>query len=132
MTFLAWFGGIGYLLTQIYAFWFLLTLGFALIGGTVGASLVFWFLAKVLLAHDHTMDPADYRMVGTLGTVSSAIRPGGTGEIVYSQDGARKYCSARSDDGTPVPKGTEVVVTRYDKGIAYVSRWESMLEKDEQ
>jgi hypothetical protein len=53
MTFLAWFGGIGYLLSHVYRFWFLLTLGLALLAGFAGASLVFWFLAKVLMAHDH-------------------------------------------------------------------------------
>ena len=130
MTFLAWFGGIGYLLTRFTGFWFLLILGLALAAGFAGASMVFWFLAKVLLAHDHTMNPADFRMVGTLGTVRCAIRPGGTGEIEYSQGGARRFCSARSDDGALVPKGTEVVVTRYEKGVAYICPWEQMLEKD--
>jgi hypothetical protein len=35
-------------------------------------------------------------------------------------------CGARSDDGSAVAKGTEVVVTRYDKGIAYVRLWSEM------
>jgi len=130
MTFLAWFGGIGYLLSRVYGFWFLLTLGIALLAGFTGASVVFWFLAKVLMAHDHTMDPADYRITGVLATVSSAIRQGGTGEICYSQRGTRKYSGARSEDGGPIPKGEEVVVTKYEKGIAYVCRWESMLDED--
>ncbi|MHC1728339.1 MAG: NfeD family protein [Syntrophobacteraceae bacterium] len=131
MTFFAWFGGIGYLLTHVYGFWFLHTLGIALAGGVVGASLVFLFLAKVLMAHDHTMNPADYRIEGTPGTVSSAIRPGGTGEIVFSLGGARKFCSARSDDGTAIDKGTEIIIVRYDKGIAYVYPWERMIESRE-
>jgi len=130
MTFLAWFGGIGYLLSRVYGFWFLLTLGIALVAGFTGASVVFWFLAKVLMAHDHTMDPADYRIIGVLATVSSAIREGGTGEIVYSQGGTRRYSGARSEDRGPIPKGEEVVVTKYEKGIAYVCRWERMLNED--
>jgi hypothetical protein len=130
MTFLAWFGGIGYLLSRVYGFWFLLTLGIALLAGVTGASLVFWFLAKVLIAHDHTMDPADYRITGTLARVSSAIGEGRTGEIVYSQGGTRRYSGARSEDGGSIPKGEEVVVTKYEKGIAYVCRWESMLDDD--
>ena len=81
MTFLAWFGGIGFILTHVYAFWFVLTLSIALVAGFAGASLVFWFMAKVLMAHDSTMDPSEYRIVGTLATVKCAIRPGGTGEI---------------------------------------------------
>ncbi len=131
MTFLAWFGGIGFLLTQVYPLWFLLTLGIATAAGVIGASLVFLFLARILLAHDHTMNPADYKIVGILGTVSSAIQTGGTGEIVYSQGGSRRYCGARSDNGEPIAKGAEVVVTRFEKGVAYVCQWERMLEKNE-
>src|ERR1035438_5534990 len=53
-------------------------------------------------------------------------RLGGTGEIVFSQEGVRRVSGARSDDGTAISKGTEVVVQRYEKGIAYVRRWEDM------
>jgi hypothetical protein len=36
----------------------------------------------------------------------------------------RKTCAARSEDGSPFAKGEEVLVTKYDRGIAYVQRWE--------
>ena len=130
MTFLAWFGGVGFLLTHIFTFWFLVTLVLAVAAGLAGAYALFWFLAKVLLAHDYTMNPPEYKMVGMIATVSSAIRPGGTGEIKWrTQAGARAYSSARSDDGTSISGGAEVVVTRYEKGIAYVCRWETFAEK---
>ena len=125
-AFLAWFGGTGFLLTQYYRSWFLLVLGSATLAGWAGAAIVFWFLVKFLLAHDHTMDPADYELVGVLGTVSSAIRQGRTGEITYSQGGTRKTVGARSENGTAISKGAEVVVTRYDKGLAYVRRWKDV------
>ena len=51
---------------------------------------------------------------------------GGTGEMICSQEGARRSAAARSDDGTAIPKDAEVVVTRYDKGIAYVRRWDEL------
>lgn len=54
------------------------------------------------------------------------IRVGGTGEIIFSQAGTRKTCGARSEDGAAVEKGSEVIVTRYEKGIAYVRLWEEM------
>ena len=75
------------------------------------------------------MDPADYEMVGVLGRVASSIREGGTGEIIYSQAGTRRVCGARADSGQAIAKGDEVVVTRYEKGIAYVRRWEEMAEE---
>jgi hypothetical protein len=58
-----------------------------------------------------------------LGRVSSPIREKGTGEIVYTQMGTRRVCGARSEDDSAVSRGMEVVVTRYEKGIAYVRLW---------
>jgi hypothetical protein len=72
------------------------------------------------------MDPADYEMAGVLGRVSSSIREGGTGEIIYTQMGTRRVCAARCDEGGALAKGTEVMVTRYEKGIAYVRLWSEM------
>ena len=72
------------------------------------------------------MDPADFEMVGVLGRLCVPIREGGTGELIYSQMGTRRVCGARSDDGGAMAKGTEVVVTRYEKGIAYVRLWSEM------
>jgi hypothetical protein len=72
------------------------------------------------------LDPADFEMVGVLGKLSVPIREGGTGELMYSQMGTRRVCGARSDDGAALLKGAEVVVTRYEKGIAYVRLWEEL------
>ncbi|HUO28876.1 MAG TPA: hypothetical protein VMU80_06655 [Bryobacteraceae bacterium] len=124
-AFLAWFGGTGYLLERYYSVWFLMALGVAILSGMGGASLVFWFLAK-LASGEEELDPADYDMIGVLGKLSIPIREGGTGEIVFAQAGVRHASGARSEDGIAIPKGTEVVVQRYEKGIAYVRRWEDM------
>jgi membrane protein implicated in regulation of membrane protease activity len=123
--FLAWFGGTGYLLTRYSTVWFLLGLGVALFSGIGGAAIIFAFL-KALMASEHPMDPADYEMVGVLGKVTSPIRAGGTGEITYTQGGTRHAAGARSEDSSAIAKGSEVVVTRYEHGIAYVRRWEEM------
>ena len=88
--------------------------------------MVFMFVSRVLLKHDKSMDPADYEIVGVLGRICSSIREGGTGELIYSQDGTRKVSGARSEDGRAIAKGTEVVVTRYEKGIAYVRPWDEL------
>jgi membrane protein implicated in regulation of membrane protease activity len=125
VAFLTWFGGAGYLVEHYYAVWFLAALGISIVAGMAGAAIVFWFLAKLYSPHEN-LDPADYEMVGVLGKLSIPIREGGTGEIVFSQEGVRHVAGARSDDGIPISKGTEVVVTRYEKGIAYVRRWEDL------
>ena len=125
-AFLAWFGGAGYLLTRHSSLWFVLVLAISGVCGLAGATLVFLFLAKVLVKKDENLDPADYEMVGVLGRITSVIRAGGTGEIVFTQGGTRHCAGARSEDATAIPKGTEVIVTRYEKGIAYVRRWDEM------
>ena len=67
MAFLAWFGGAGYLLTRYSSFVVAGVLTLAVVAGLVGATIVFWFVAKVLLKHDRELDPADYERVGVLG-----------------------------------------------------------------
>jgi len=125
-AFLAWFGGTGYLLTRFSALWVGLALVLAVIAGLVGGAIIFFFLTKVLMSDQEFLDPADFEMVGVLGKLSVPIREGGTGELIYSQMGTRRVCGARSDDGAVLAKGAEVVVTRYEKGIAYVHLWSEL------
>lgn len=129
-VFLAWFGGTGYLLTRYSSLWFALGVVIALFSGLGGAAIVFGFL-RVLISSERPMDPADYEMQGVLGKVTSPIRSGGTGEIVYTQGGTRHAAGARSEDGGAISKGAEVVVTRYERGIAYVRRWEEIAGMEE-
>ena len=125
-AFLAWFGGTGYLLTRYSGLWVGFALMVSVIGGLMGGGIVFLFLTKVLISQEENMDPADYEMVGVLGRVCSSIRSGGTGEIIYSQVGSRRVCGARSEDSSAIAQGSEVVVTRYEKGIAYVRLWSEL------
>ncbi len=129
-AFLAWFGGTGYLLTRYSSLVVAGVLVLAIVAGLVGATIVFWFVAKLLLKHDVELDPADYERVGVLGRVASPIRVGGTGEIIFSQEGTRQTCGARSENGEALARGTEVIITRYERGIAYVRRWEEMAEEE--
>jgi hypothetical protein len=131
-AFLAWFGGTGYLLTRFSSLWVGMGLMLSVASGLVGGGIIFVFLSRILISQEETMDPADYEMVGVLGKLSVSIREGGTGELIYSQAGTRRVCGARSEDGTAIAKGAEVVVTRYDKGLAYVRLWSEMSgEEDE-
>ncbi|HEY6180967.1 MAG TPA: hypothetical protein VIW67_01915 [Terriglobales bacterium] len=125
-AFLAWFGGMGYLLTRFSGMAFVAALGMSLFAGLVAAAIVFLFVARVLTSEEEHLDPADFDMVGVLGRVSIPIREGGTGELIYSQAGTRRVCGARTENGSAVAKGTEVVVKRYEKGIAYVQLWSEL------
>jgi hypothetical protein len=125
-SFLAWFGGTGYLLSRHSTLVVGVILVLAVSAGIVGAAIIFLFVAKLLMKHDRELDPADYERVGVLGRISSSVREGGTGEMIFSQEGMRHTCGARSDTGEALAKDTEVIITRYEKGIAYVRRWEEM------
>jgi membrane protein implicated in regulation of membrane protease activity len=127
-VFLAWFGGVGYLLTKYsgWLFWINLTLAVAL--GLAGAWILALFL-RWLVMHERPMNAADYEMVGVLGRVSSTIGADGVGELIYLHEGVRRLASARSESGTPIARGEEVVVTHFDKGIAYVRTWEAMTQQ---
>ncbi|HZQ96242.1 MAG TPA: hypothetical protein VFA67_14605 [Candidatus Sulfotelmatobacter sp.] len=125
-AFLAWFGGTGYLLTRFSALWVGTALSLSIVAGLIGGAIIFLFLTKVLISDQEYLDPADFEMVGVLGKLSMPIRQGGTGELIYSQMGTRRVCGARSDDGSAIAKGTEVVVTRFEKGIAYVALWSEL------
>lgn len=132
MAFLAWFGGAGFLLTRYSGLWVGFGLLLATVFGLIGGGIIFVFLSRVLITGDENMDPADYEMAGVLGRVSCPIRESGTGEIIYTQMGTRRVCGARSEDGSAILKGAEVMVTRYEKGIAYVRLWSEISQDAEQ
>jgi len=124
-VFLAWFGGTGYLLMHLH-FVVFAVLGLASLAGFAGAAIVFLFVAKVLMARDFSLDPEDSEMTGVLGKISSPVRSQGTGEMIFEQQGARRACPVRSEEGGEISLGEEVVVTRYDQGVAYVRRWDDL------
>src|ERR1700682_1551780 len=106
-AFLTWFGGTGYLLVHLRHIWVFAGLVLSSLAGLAAASVVFLFVAKVLLASEKDLDPLDYEMVGVLGRISSTVRAGGTGEMIFTQEGVRKPCAARSENGEPLVKGEE-------------------------
>lgn len=126
MIFLCWFGAAGYLLTRHGRFVIGVVLVLAILCGLAGGAIVFWFMAKVMLPHEHELGADETAVVGVVGRLSCAINARGTGEIVYEQLGARHSAPARSENGEPISKAEEVFVVRYEKGIAFVRRWEEV------
>jgi hypothetical protein len=124
MAFLAWFGGAGYILTRGSHLVGVLCLTIAAFAGLLAGAIVYRFMRKLTRAGDSQMFDADYRIEGCVGTLSMPIREKGTGEVIFSLGGVRRCAGARSEAGEVVEKGAEVVIERYDKGIAYVKRWD--------
>ncbi len=127
-AFLTWFGGIGFLLTAYSHVVGVATVMLAMAGGLLGGGIIFAFMVKVLAPDQIPLDPADYHLPGTLGRVTVTIPRNGTGEMVYTQAGTRKTVAVRGADGEPIGKGTEVVVLRYERGIAYARPWDQVDE----
>jgi len=124
MAFLAWFGGAGYVLTRTSQLVAVACLAIAAVSGVVAGAIVYKFMLRLTRAGDSLLLDDNYRMEGCVGTLSMPIREQGTGEVIFSLGGVRRCAGARSDGGGVVEKGAEVVIERFEKGIAYVKRWD--------
>lgn len=124
--FLTWFGGGGLLLQRLTPLSHALIYSGAAVIGLSGASLINSVI-NALARRESTAESLS--MIGVIGRTVVPIREGdGTGEIVFTHAGTRRVAGARSDSGRAIAKGTEVVVTRYEKGIAYVAMWDELKE----
>ena len=122
-AFLTWFGGAGYLLTRYSPLAALVVAVTALIFGVIGAALFFTAIARFIVPRLTVLNPEDFRVPGAVARVTSTIQPRGIGEIVYTLGGTRHADGARSESGDLIERGTQVVILRVDKGIAYVEPW---------
>lgn len=127
---LAWFGGLGYLLRGI-GWPVVLALLVAAVAGLAIGALVQRATRALGGQAAGELRAEDDRLPGTIGRVTSSIRPGGVGEVVYEQRGARHVTAARAHDGQALPRGAEVVVVSVAKGMARVVALDDALGDDE-
>jgi hypothetical protein len=125
LAFLTWSGGVAYLLRNGADAQAAVSVVLGLAAGLLGGYAVYLLLKRVRASEAGLMRAEDYAMPGVIGRVTSSIREGGTGEIVYEQKGVRQVSAARAADGRAIPRGTEIVVHRLTSGIAYVEPWTS-------
>jgi hypothetical protein len=128
MASITWFGGVGYILRATLSMNAVFASVIAIISGLIGGAIMFALLARVLWPMmSKPLERADFRLPGTPARVVSSIREGGVGEIVYSKAGNRFTAGARSEDGRAIAKCAEVVIVRYEHGLAYVEDIEAVL-----
>lgn len=123
LAFLTWFGGVAYLVRNGLELIAVLSIVTGLLAGVVGGYVIYWLLKKVRSQEAGLLRIGDTHMPGTLARVTSSIRAGGTGEIVYELHGVRQVSAARSATGAAIPRGTEVVVHQLHSGMALVEPW---------
>ncbi len=132
MATITWFGGVGYLLRQSLGLYGWLAALLAVASGLVGGAIMFVLLARVLWPMmSKPLEDSDFRLPGTAARVVSPIRSGGVGEIVYTKKGTRFTAGARSVDDSAIAKGAEVVIIRYERGLAYVQDVDALLTERE-
>jgi len=128
MAFLTWFGGAGYIFTKSLGVGALLSVPMAVISGVAGGAIMFVLLTRLLWPMmSKPMSKAEYSLPGTPARVVSSIRAEGVGEIVYRKAGSRFTAGAKAVDGQAVPKGSEVVIIKYERGLAYVQPVDELL-----
>ncbi len=127
IVFITWFGGAGFVLVSLgLNGW--LAIPLALVGGIIGYVAVILFFSKVLYpSQTPFMNVSDYNLVGTVGRVSNTVYNNGTGEIIYTKFGTRRSAPARSVNGQTYQRDTQVVILRYENGIAYVDELDKLL-----
>lgn len=127
-AFLTWFGGTGLLLDELTRLALPAIAGAAAAAGISGGAVVNRVIGA--LARQETFaQPLD--MTGVIARIVVPVRErDGTGEIVFTHAGTRRVAGARSESGRAIAKGSEVVVVRYEKGIAYVATWEELEKED--
>jgi hypothetical protein len=125
-AFMTWFGGGGLLLERLTPWSVPLVTGGAVVIGLSGGALINSVINA--LARQESV-AASLTMTGVVARTIVPIRAGdGTGEIVFTHAGTRRVAAARSDSGQAIEKGAEVIVTRYERGIAYVATWKELTD----
>jgi membrane protein implicated in regulation of membrane protease activity len=128
MTFLTLFGLTGYVLHNYTTLALVLILILALLLGLGVVALTFRLLDRLIGADAGVLSSRSSQLVGMLARVSTPIRAGGVGEVIYlAEQGTRHGVGARSADGSEIPRDTEVVIVDYRNGIAYVQEWNAFL-----
>jgi membrane protein implicated in regulation of membrane protease activity len=113
-----WFGGAGLLAEGLLpAAASTVAVLLAVVAAVLGATLVRAAMAAFVRA---STPPLHGAAVGAVGTLSAPIRVDAPGEVIYALEGLRCSAAARSVDGTPLPRGTTVVIVRREQGIAWV------------
>lgn len=122
LAFFTWFGGVAYLLRNAVGLNAILSVLVGLAGGFFGGALVLRFV-QMLKSSGGVLDARAELFDGRIARIASPIRPGGVGEIVYELNGVRQVSAARSADGSELPRGSEVIVLKRERGVALVERW---------
>jgi membrane protein implicated in regulation of membrane protease activity len=125
-AFLVTFGGVGSALVRSSGLALGAAFAVALLAAAGAVALSTTLLAAWALpsARREVVDDR-YLLQGHPATVTRSLggEASAEGEITYESDGQQWTVPARSWDGVPIPSGEDVVIERFEGGVAYVEAW---------
>jgi membrane protein implicated in regulation of membrane protease activity len=119
-SFVTSFGGIGVLATQFFNVDARLSLLYATGGALLISGLMFVFYSQVLLRSQGSSEVRQSELIGLPAEVTVPIGEASAGQVSYSTKAGRMSSTARSLDGSPIPRGQLVEIVRFAGSQALV------------
>jgi len=119
-TFITTFGGVGLIVNNLTALSPVLGLLISTVSGLGLAGIMFLIYARVLMAAQASSEAQAGDLVGKIGDVTAPIPEGRVGEIAFVVRGSRMTATARSADGSMIPRGTLVEIVDVAGGVVAV------------
>jgi membrane protein implicated in regulation of membrane protease activity len=95
-----------------------LALPVAIVAGLIGAIAI---RALMSAFERSSVAPLSATSEGAIGEINATIRPGSSGQVSYTLEGLARNVIARAEDPqATIPRGTQVVITRREGGVAFV------------
>ncbi len=119
-SFITAFGAFGLIalgLFEVTARW---SLAWAAIGGVVVAVIAHFAFGYFLIAPQGSSEVGHKDIVGAVAEVTTPIPADSVGEVAFVAQGGRVIYPAKSAPGTPIARGTTVVIEKFIGGIVVV------------
>jgi hypothetical protein len=119
-SFITAFGAFGLVATQLFYQSARTSLIWAAVGGLVVAVIAHFAFGYFLIAPQGSSEVTARDIIGATAEVITPIPAHSVGEIAFVAQGARVTSSARSVDGSPIERGTTVIIDSLVGNVAFV------------
>lgn len=120
-VFLATFGGVGIISTNLFRLKLLVSLPISAGAGFLVAAAIFWLFYHFFTAVQASSEPRMAEVIGLKAEVTVPITSQGMGEIAFITRGIRICCSARSQEGEELARHQAVRIVRQVGSTLYVA-----------
>lgn len=117
-------GGAGVLLSKYTSISEWVVFAIAICIGIIGYIFVYFFLVVPIAKADTSTTYSVRELEGSIAEVITSVPPEGYGEVIVTTISGTVNFSAKSLDGTPIPRGVRVVVVRAEPDHFVVTHFE--------